>query len=107
MCFRVPIVGKHQSMTTDANPSTVPQLELADGGRIPQLGFGVFQVPPKDTAEAVLRALEVGYRLIDTAAAYGNQAGVGDALARSGLDRKDVFITTKLWNNDQGHDQAL
>jgi 2,5-diketo-D-gluconate reductase A len=74
---------------------------------MPQLGFGVFKVAPEETAEAVLHALRTGYRSIDTAAAYGNEAGVRDALAESGLDRSEVFITTKLWNDDQGHQSAL
>ena len=91
-------------MTTDT--ISIPYLDLNDRNRIPQLGFGVFQVPPEDTSEMVLRAFETGYRSIDTAAAYGNEAGVGDAIARSELDREDVFITTKLWNNDHGRDSA-
>ena len=91
-------------MTTDA---TIPSLELNDGRRIPQLGFGVFQVPPEQTAQVVGVALRTGYRLIDTAAAYGNEAGVGEAIARSGLERREVFVTTKLWNDSQGHDRAL
>jgi diketogulonate reductase-like aldo/keto reductase len=85
----------------------VPTIDLGGGVAIPQLGFGVFQVPPQDTEEVVLRALEVGYRHIDTAAAYRNEAGVGKAVARFGLPREEVFITTKLWNADQGHDSAI
>ena len=91
-------------------PSTsqVPQLALnaPDGATIPQLGFGVFQVPPEDTAEITGRAFEIGYRHIDTAAAYRNEAGVGEAVRASGLDRGEVFITTKLWNSNQGRDNA-
>ncbi len=83
-----------------------PRLELDDGHTIPQLGFGVFQVPPEETARAVRFALDTGYRLIDTAAAYGNEAEVGEAIAQSGLPRHDVFVTTKLWNDDQGHAEA-
>jgi 2,5-diketo-D-gluconate reductase A len=94
-------------MTTHSDTTAVPYLEFNDGRRIPQLGFGVFQVPPEDTAETVRHALRTGYRSIDTAAAYENEAGVGEALAHSGLDRSEVFITTKLWNDDQGHDSAL
>jgi 2,5-diketo-D-gluconate reductase A len=86
---------------------TVPSLTLHDGAEIPQLGFGVFQVPPKDTQRAVELALDAGYRHIDTAAAYANEAGVGAALAASGLSREDVFVTTKLWNTQQGHDSTL
>jgi 2,5-diketo-D-gluconate reductase A len=86
---------------------TVPRLVLHDGVDIPQLGFGVFQVPPEETQKAVERALDAGYRHIDTAAAYRNEAGVGAGLAASGLPREDVFITTKLWNTQQGHDATL
>ena len=83
-----------------------PAIDLHDGAVIPQLGFGVFQVPPADTAEVVTRALETGYRHVDTAAAYRNEAGVGHALRASGLDRREVFVTTKCWNDDQGYEQA-
>ncbi|MBA2533071.1 MAG: aldo/keto reductase [Nocardioidaceae bacterium] len=85
----------------------VPDIRLNNGVEIPQLGFGVFQVPAEDTASVTLTALEVGYRHIDTAAAYGNEEGVGQAVRDSGLAREDVFITTKLWNSDQGYDSAL
>jgi 2,5-diketo-D-gluconate reductase A len=91
-------------MTTQT--TSVPFVDLNDGNRIPQLGFGVFQVPPEETAEAVGHALRTGYRLIDTAAAYGNEEGVRDAVQASGLDRGEVFITTKLANVDQGRDRA-
>ncbi len=94
-------------MSTHTSDTAVPLLEFADGHQIPQLGFGVFQVPPQNTAEAVKRALDVGYRHIDTAAAYRNEAGVGEAITDSRLDRSQVFVTTKLWNEDQGHDAAL
>jgi diketogulonate reductase-like aldo/keto reductase len=90
------------TVVTDA-----PSLELNDGRRIPQLGFGVFQIPDEQTAPAVERAVQIGYRLIDTAAAYGNEEQVGEAIRRSGLAREDVFVTTKLWNNNHGHDAAL
>lgn len=86
---------------------TIPSVALHDGIEVPQLGFGVFQVPPEDTQSAVEQALEAGYRHIDTAAAYRNEAGVGAALAASGLPREDVFVTTKLWNGQQGHDSTL
>ncbi len=86
--------------------NTVPELKLSDSGSIPQLGFGVFQIPPEETAEAVRHALATGYRLVDTAAAYRNEAEVGQAIRSSGLDRDEVFITTKLWNGDQGYDNA-
>ncbi len=81
-------------------------ISLRGGARIPQLGFGVFQVPPTDTAEAVANALSVGYRHIDTAAAYRNEAGVGQAIRESGLDRGEVFVTTKCFNDDHGYDEA-
>jgi 2,5-diketo-D-gluconate reductase A len=91
-------------MTSPAD--TVPQITLSDGVEIPQLGFGVFQVPPDDTAEVATRAFQAGYRHIDTAAAYQNEAEVGQAFRASGLDRDDVFITTKCFNNDHGFEQA-
>jgi 2,5-diketo-D-gluconate reductase A len=84
----------------------VPNLAMRDGEQIPQLGFGVFQVPPDVTTEAVTRAFEAGYRHIDTAAAYRNEGAVGQAFRASGLDRKDVFITTKCFNDDHGYEQA-
>ncbi|MCW3063083.1 MAG: dkgA [Solirubrobacterales bacterium] len=87
-------------------PASVPALELNDGTSIPQLGFGVFQIPPEDTAEAVSRALEVGYRHIDTAEMYGNEKGVGEAIRASGLDRADVYITSKLNNGFHRPDDA-
>lgn len=89
------------------NATEVPALTLRDGVEIPQLGFGVFQIPPEETQEAVEEALGVGYRHIDTAAAYGNEAGVGAAVATSGIDREDLFVTTKLWNSEQGYDSTL
>lgn len=92
---------------TSPSHLTVPNLDLNDGRSIPQLGFGVFRVPPEDTADIVTHALEVGYRLIDTAAMYDNEPGVGRAIAGSGLPREDVFVTTKLWSDDQGRDRTL
>jgi 2,5-diketo-D-gluconate reductase A len=86
---------------------TIPSLTLHDGVEIPQLGFGVFQVPPEDTQEVVEQALETGYRHIDTAAAYRNEKGVGAAIAASGIAREDVFVTTKLWNSEQGFETTL
>ncbi|MFF9495471.1 aldo/keto reductase [Streptomyces flaveolus] len=86
---------------------TVPTVTLNNGVEIPQLGFGVFQVPDAETTAAVSAALEAGYRSIDTAAIYGNEAGVGRALADSGIARDDLFVTTKLWNADQGYDATL
>ncbi|MEC5185565.1 2,5-diketo-D-gluconate reductase A [Cryobacterium sp. MP_3.1] len=81
---------------------SIPTITLNNGVEIPQLGFGVFQVPDDETAAAVTAALDAGYRSIDTAAIYGNEAGVGRALAASGIPRDELFITTKLWNSDQG-----
>jgi len=85
----------------------VPNLPMNDGHEIPQLGFGVFQVPREETVGAVLHALKTGYRSIDTAAMYGNESEVAEAIARSELDSSEVFVTTKLWNSDQGRDRAL
>jgi 2,5-diketo-D-gluconate reductase A len=78
--------------------SPVPTIDLNDGHAIPQLGFGVFQIDPADTARAVSDALEIGYRHIDTAQMYGNERGVGEAIRASGIDRADVFVTSKLNN---------
>jgi len=83
--------------------ATVP---LHGGGEIPQLGFGVFQVPPVETAEVVRGALAAGYRHIDTAAAYQNEQGVGEAVRSFGLEREQVFVTTKCWNTQQGYERA-
>jgi 2,5-diketo-D-gluconate reductase A len=87
--------------------TSIPAVALHDGVEIPQLGFGVFQVPPEDTQETVEEALGAGYRHIDTAGAYRNEAGVGAAIAASGLARDEVFVTTKLWNSEQGYDSTL
>jgi 2,5-diketo-D-gluconate reductase A len=80
--------------------SDVPSVHLNDGNQIPQLGFGVFQIEPEDTVEAVSRALEAGYRHVDTAEMYGNEREVGEAVRASGLDRGEVFVTSKLNNGD-------
>jgi 2,5-diketo-D-gluconate reductase A len=85
---------------------TVPQLALHDGTTIPQLGIGVFQVPPEETARVVTDALEVGYRHVDTAQMYGNEEGVGEALAKAGLPRDEVYVTTKLNNGFHRPDDA-
>lgn len=82
---------------------TVPELTLNNSVSIPQLGFGVFQVPPEETQKVVEDALEAGYRHIDTAAAYRNEAGVGAAIAASGIAREELFITTKLRNGEQAN----
>jgi len=84
---------------------TVPDIELNDGYTIPQLGYGVFRVPPADTERAVSEALELGYRHIDTAAIYGNEEGVGAAIASSGIARGELFVTTKLWNDRHDGDE--
>ncbi|MGN6221809.1 MAG: aldo/keto reductase [Microbacterium sp.] len=84
---------------------TVPTVTLNDGNQIPQLGYGVFRVPPADTERAVSEALEVGYRHIDTAAIYGNEEGVGAAIAASGIARDDLFDPTKLGNDRQAGDE--
>ncbi|MFF7214828.1 aldo/keto reductase [Streptomyces sp. NPDC008238] len=87
--------------------SKVPDITLNNGVTMPQLGFGVWQVPDDEAATAVATALEAGYRSIDTAALYRNEHGTGRAIAASGLPREELFVTTKLWNTDQGHDNAL
>ncbi|MBA3424187.1 MAG: aldo/keto reductase [Rubrobacter sp.] len=86
--------------------STIPGITLNDGNTIPQLGFGVFQIDPEDTAEAVSEALSIGYRHIDTAEMYGNEKEVGEALKDSGLDRSDIFVTSKLNNRFHEPDDA-
>jgi len=84
----------------------VPEITLNDGVEIPQLGFGVFQIPAPQTAEIVAHAFETGYRHIDTAAAYENEAEVGQAFRASGLDREEVFVTTKCFNDSHGYEEA-
>ncbi|MDG4859795.1 aldo/keto reductase [Streptomyces sp. T-3] len=87
--------------------SKVPTITLNNGVEMPQLGFGVWQVPDDEAAQAIGTALKAGYRSIDTAAIYGNEAGTGRAIADSGIAREDIFVTTKLWNADQGYDATL
>lgn len=84
-----------------------PRVTLNDGNSIPQVGLGVWQTPAEETERAVTAALQAGYRHIDTAAAYRNEAETGRGLANSGVPREDVFLVTKLWNSDQGYDSAL
>ncbi|MFC4905116.1 aldo/keto reductase [Kocuria oceani] len=84
-----------------------PTLDLHDGHTIPQLGYGVWQVGPDIAEDVVGQALAAGYRHIDTAKIYGNEEGVGRAIANSGIPRDEIFVTTKLWNEDHGHDCAL
>jgi 2,5-diketo-D-gluconate reductase A len=85
---------------------SIPDITLNNGQSIPQFGFGVFQIPPDDTADAVASALEAGYRHIDTAEMYGNEAGVAEGIARSGVPRSDIFITSKLDNGFHEPDEA-
>lgn len=87
--------------------AAVPNVLLNNGVEIPQLGFGVFQIKPAETAEAVRKAFDIGYRHIDTAQMYGNEKEVGQAIASSGLDRSEVFVTSKLNNNQLGYDAAM
>jgi 2,5-diketo-D-gluconate reductase A len=82
-------------------------LRLNNGVEMPRLGFGVFQVPADEVVEPVRTAIEVGYRLIDTATLYANEQGVGEAIRSSGVDRDELFVTTKVWNDDQGRDATL
>jgi 2,5-diketo-D-gluconate reductase A len=93
-------------MSATNSTSIVPTITLNDGHKIPQLGFGVFQIPPEDTADAVSQALDVGYRHIDTAEMYRNERGVGQAIRAAGLDRADLFITSKLNNGAHRPDDA-
>lgn len=87
--------------------SNVPTITLNNGVAMPQLGFGVWQVPDTEAETAVRTALDAGYRSIDTAAIYGNEEGTGKALTGSGVPREELFVTTKLWNSDHGYDAAL
>src|SRR5690242_9978874 len=89
------------------SPATTPALTLNNAVTMPALGLGVFQSPPEETTAAVAAALRNGYRLIDTAAAYGNEREVGDAVRASGLERSEVFLETKIWISDYGYDQTL
>ena len=87
--------------------TAVPSVTLNNGVELPALGLGVFQTPPDETRDAVRAALDAGYRHIDTAAAYGNEREVGDAVRACGLDRSDVFLETKIWISDYGYDETL
>lgn len=84
-----------------------PLISLNNEVKMPLLGYGVFRIPANETAELVQTALQTGYRLIDTAAVYGNEAQVGEGIRRSGIDRSELFVTTKLWINDFGYEEAL
>src|SRR5690606_22633857 len=114
---RGPRVGEHPIARDHSRPPrrlanvgemTTPDITLNSGTTIPQLGLGVWQATNDETEHAVRYAIdEAGYRHIDTAAAYGNEEGVGRALAASSVPREDIFVTTKLWNADQGYEPAL
>ena len=86
---------------------TQPMMTLNDGNRMPQLGTGIFQIADEDTPGVVAAALRTGYRLIDGAAAYKNERGMGQGIRESGVPRDEIFVTSKLWNNAQGHDETL
>lgn len=87
--------------------SAYPTITFHDGKSIPQLGLGVWQTPNDTAVAAVQTAIDTGYRHVDTAMIYDNEAGVGEGIRRAGIDRKEIFVTTKLWNSDQGFDSAL
>src|SRR4051812_38290317 len=87
--------------------SSVPSIKLNNSVALPALGLGVFQSPPEETVGAVGAAIATGYRLIDTAAAYANEREVGEGIKRSGIDRSEVFIETKVWISDYGYDATL
>lgn len=91
----------------DTIVSTQPTVTFNDGRSIPQIGLGVWQAPNDVAVEAVRTALGAGYRHVDTAAAYNNEDGVGAGMAQSGVDRADIFLTTKVWNDDQGYDSTM
>jgi 2,5-diketo-D-gluconate reductase A len=95
------------SSTSLNREATVPNVCLNNGVQIPQIGFGVFQIDEKDVVRPVELAIEAGYRSIDTASAYDNEGGVGTAIAQSGIPRSELFVTTKVWNADQGYDSTL
>ncbi|MWD30744.1 aldo/keto reductase, partial [Aquicoccus sp. SCR17] len=87
--------------------TSVPTVPFHDGQQIPQLGLGVWQVEDDVAADVVEQAIRAGYRHIDTAAIYGNEEGVGRGIAASGVAREELFLTTKVWNSDQGYEEAL
>src|SRR5699024_3748188 len=98
---------RNPSSRTDTKGKTHMKVTLNNGVSMPALGYGVFRVAPDETTDVVTEALRVGYRLIDTAAAYDNERAVGEAIRRSEADRDDVFVGTKIWINDYGYDAAL
>ena len=102
------MTDEHERHGQKGNTMTAQtKITLNNGVEMPALGLGVFQTPPAETRDAVRAALDCGYRLIDTAAAYGNEREVGDAVRESGLDRSDVFLETKIWISDYGYDETL
>ena len=84
-----------------------PSITLNNGQQIPQLGLGVYKLGTDEAPELIRKAIETGYRRIDTAAFYGNEAEIGEGVRTSGLPREEIFVTTKIWNDDQGYDRAL
>src|SRR5690606_8927713 len=86
---------------------TSPRLAMNDGRSIPQLGFGVYKIPDATTAGLIETAIDAGYRHIDTASLYENEAGVGDGVRGSGIPREDIFVNTKVWNDAHGYDATL
>jgi len=103
----MPISMGFPSDQKDTLMTAIPPLSLLDGRSIPQLGFGLWQVPEDTTGQTVAQALQLGYRLLDGAAIYGNEVGQGEGVRASGLPRDDVFVTTKVWNDNQGFDSTL
>lgn len=103
----MPALTRLLSDLKDTPMTAIPPLSLLDGKSIPQVGFGLWQVPEDSTGQTVAKALELGYRLLDGAAIYGNEAGQGEGLRASALPREDVFVTTKVWNENQGFDNTL
>lgn len=89
------------------HPPLAPMVPLADGRSIPQVGYGMYKVPPADATRLALAAIELGYRHLDTAALYGNEAEAGVAVRECGLPREELFVTTKVWNDDHGYDETL
>jgi 2,5-diketo-D-gluconate reductase A len=101
----MPLTTPKSDPVTTGDP--VPSVELNNGVSMPQIGFGVFQIADDDVVRPVRLALDAGYRSIDTAAIYGNEVGVGKALAQSGVQRSELFVTTKVWNADHGYSETL
>lgn len=100
------LLGKGRTFAPEKNPINMQYTTLSNGIRMPLLGYGVFQVPPQEAERCVTDALSVGYRLIDTAQAYGNEEGVGAAIAKSGIPREEIFLVTKVWISNNGEEKA-